>query len=347
MLINARLSILFAALLPGLISASAQQAPEAGPAISRTVHLNVVVAPKSGPPVADLAQQQFTVLDNKSMQPIRSFRAVSKGQEDVEVILLMDAVNASFDTLAYERNQIEQFLKANGAKTAHPMTIAVLTDKGAQIQQGFSTDSKALSDSIEHFTTGLRQITRAAGIWGANERVQISLTALHQLGQYAQTLPGRKIVLWISPGWPLLSGTRVYLDSKQQQQIFSSVVNFSTELRQANVTLYNINPLGPEESPMRTDFYMEFVKGVSKPNQTDVGDLGLQVLAVQSGGLALGSSSDVAGMLQRCLADLESWYEINIDMSPAEQPNQYHHIEIRVDKPGLTARTRDGYYAQP
>jgi VWFA-related protein len=347
MFIDTRVCILFAALLPGIATASAQQHPPTGQPAARNVHLNVVVASKTGPPVAGLRQQDFTLMDNKSIQPITSFKAVTAGQEPVEVILVIDAVNTRFDTVAYERSNIQKFLQANGGHMALPMTIAVLTDKSVQIQKGFSTDGNELSTSLDHYTIGLREIPRDTGFWGASDRAQISLNALRQLTTYAATLPGRKIVLWISPGWPLLSGARIDLDSKQQQQIFGDVVSFSTQLRQANVTLYNINPLGPGEPLIRTDYYLAFVKGVSKPSQTDIGDLGLQVLAIQSGGLALESNSDVVGMLKRCLSDMDSWYEITFDKAVADQPNEYHHIEIRLDKPGLTARTRDGYYAQP
>jgi VWFA-related protein len=137
------------------------------------------------------------------------------------------------------------------------------------------------------------------------------------------------------------------LDSKQQQQIFADVMSFSKELQQSDLTLYSINPLGPGENLLRADYYESFLKGINKPSQTDLADLSLQVLAVQSGGLALNGSSDVAGGLTRSLADVESWYEITYDPPPAEKAGVYHHIEIMVDKPGLIARTRDGYYAQP
>ena len=58
------------------------------------------------------------------------------------------------------------------------------------------------------------------------------------------TRPGRKIFLWVSPGWPLLSGPRLDLGAKQEQQIFSDIVALSTQLRDTRTTLYNINPLG-------------------------------------------------------------------------------------------------------
>jgi hypothetical protein len=71
------------------------------------------------------------------------------------------------------------------------------------------------------------------------------------------------------------------------------------------------------------------------------------VLATQSGGLAIEGDSDVTGNIKRCLNDVQSWYEITFDPLPADKPNEYHHIEIKLDKPGLIARTRTGYYANP
>ena len=71
------------------------------------------------------------------------------------------------------------------------------------------------------------------------------------------------------------------------------------------------------------------------------------MIAVQSGGLALEGNSDVAGMIQRCLADANSWYEIGFTPLPADKPNEYHHIEIKLNQRDVNARTRDGYYANP
>ncbi len=94
---------------------------------------------------------------------------------------------------------------------------------------------------------------------------------------------------------------RIQLSSQQQNQIFANVVAFSNELQQSNVTLYSINPLGVDESIYRGNYYQSFVKGVSTSSQTDLADLSLQVLAVQSGGLALNGSNDVVGALKTCV----------------------------------------------
>ena len=37
------------------------------------------------------------------------------------------------------------------------------------MQEDFSSDGNALSDLLDHYTTGLREITRSAGIYGAED----------------------------------------------------------------------------------------------------------------------------------------------------------------------------------
>jgi hypothetical protein len=36
-----------------------------------------------------------------------------------------------------------------------------------------------------------------------------------------------------------------------------------------------------------------------------------------------------------------------MDAAPSDQPNPYHSIQVKIAQPGLTARTRSGYYVQP
>lgn len=312
------------------------------------MYLDVVVTTRSGAPVTGLQQQDFTLLDNKAPQAIMSFQAFGGSQAPVEVILLVDAVNIPYTRLVYERDQIGKFLRANGGRLAHPTALAIFTDTGTQIQEG-SSDGNALSASLDQADIGLRgaSVRRSSGIYGAEERVQLSLRTLQQLAAREAARPGRKIVLWVSPGWPLLSGPRVDLSAKQQRQIFAEIVNLSTALREARMTLYSIDPIGAGESVLRGSYYKEFVKGVSKPDKVDIGDLGLQVLAAQTGGLALNASNDVTALLQRCMADTEAYYELSFDSLPADHRDDYHHLEVQIAKPGFVARARQGYYSQP
>mgnify|MGYP001201350253 CR=1 FL=1 len=319
----------------------------ASAAASRRIYLDVVVTPKSGKPVAGLQQGDFTIVDNKAERPITTFAAFTGDQAPIDIVLLIDAVNTDFTNLSYEREQVDKFLRANDGHLAHPMSLAIFTDTSTQFQPEYTTDGNALSASLDQSEIGLREIRRSAGVYGAEDKFNLSLTALHALVTKLVAQPGRKIVLWVSPGWPYLSGTRIDLDSKQQRQIFSDVTNTSTMLRQGNITIYSVDPHGSGSGVAYESYYEEFLKGVTKPEQTQLGNLALQVLAVQSGGFALSASNDISGQLDRCIADLQAFYRLSFDPPPSEHPDEYHQLQIKLAKPGLTARTRTGYYSEP
>jgi VWFA-related protein len=315
----------------------------------RTIHLDVSVEPEAHSAPA-LAEADLTLLDNGHPQPLSSFKAVLLGQEPAEIIFVMDAANVRYINLSYQQQQLQSYLRGAG-RLPHPATVAVLTDKGVQIQKGFSRDGAELSKVLDGSVAGLRTITRSAGFWGATDRLDISLKAMGELIAYTQTLPGRKFLVWISPGWPLLSGPRMDLDSKQQQWIFNKVVALSDAMRNSRVTVFDINPFGLQEPLLNANYYQTFVKGVRKPKDTEFADLGLQVLAVQTGGRTITTDNDIAGSLKECVAETGAWYELSFPMPPAEGPNEYHHLELKVSgkasQASLVARTRDGYYAQP
>jgi VWFA-related protein len=337
--------VLIVTALAAALNLAAQQSPAEIPS-SREIRVPVFVDTKSGQQVTDLEQKDLALFDNKTARPITLFKRLDAQKEPVNVILLLDAVNTPYQTIAYAREGVEKFLKLNEGQLASPTTVEVLTDQGMQASSGFTTNGLALSDELEHRQIGLREITRSSE-WSGPERFQICINSLHQLLASVASLPGRKMVVWISPGWPLVSGPRVYLDAKQAQQIFNEIVSLSTKLRELGVTIYNVNPFGVNEPMQEANLYQSFLKGVSKLDQVNLGNLSIQVLAAQSGGLVIEGNSDVTGMIQQCMNDARSWYEVGFDPLPADKQNEYHHIEIKVDRPGAAVRTRDGYYANP
>ncbi len=335
----------FAAFLLLASAVFAQQpAPAGGQSGANPIHLDVVVTGRNGVPVAGLTQQDFTVLDNKAPQQIQSFRAVSGSGAQVGVIVVIDDVNTFYSTIAYERIEISKFFRANGGKLAYPTTLAIFSDTGTQMLKGFSTNGNELAKALDKYTISLRAIQRSAGFYGAAERLQMSIRTLQQLAEFAGPLPGRKFILWMSPGWPILTGPRISISDKQQRIIFDQIVRLSTDLRQAGVTLYAIDPLGTADVGLHTTYYQDFLKGVRKKNDASFGNLSLEVIAAQSGGLVLNSNNDVTALMQRAVGDASAYYELSFNPAPGE-PNEYHQIEVKVSRPGLKARTRTGYYS--
>ena len=114
------------------------------------------------------------------------------------------------------------------------------------------------------------------------------------------------------------------------------------------MTIYSIDPVGADAGARSERFYYkEFLKPVTAAKKAEPGTLALQVLATHSGGLVLSASNDITAQIDQCVSDVDVYYTLTIDTAPAERPDEYHAIDVKVATPGLTARTHSGYYAQP
>ncbi len=330
---------------PALAAGRESEGRTSGP---QTITLDVVVNGKGDrQPIAGLLQQDFTLLDNKQPQKIIAFAETSgvsaKPDPPVEAVLVVDTINPPFHVVEEVRQWVTDFLRQNGGHLTLPTSLVVLTDKGATFQNP-TRDGNVLVSFLNDNRTGLRTIRRSQGIYGAAELRDLSLRALYLLAGDLSKQPGRKLLIWISPGWPALSRQTWYISPKDQQTLFSYIASVSTELRDARVTLYSIDPLGAGHMQF---YYENYLKGVRDAKHADFGDLFLPVLAYQSGGLALSGSNDVTTLIGQCVVDANAYYELTFHALPADGPNDYHDLQVQVNKPGLKARTRAGYYAQP
>jgi VWFA-related protein len=251
-----------------------------------------------------------------------------------------------------ERQGIKKFLQMNAGKLALPVSVVVVSDSPTQMRSKAFTDGNAVAALVDQYTIGLRTINRSQGIYGIAERFEMSMKALDSLAAYEATKPGRKLILWVSPGWPLLSSAAADVTSQQQQHIFHLIVGFSTQLRRNHIVLYNIETRGVAgSSPNQFYDYEQFLAGVKSPNQAYPPTLSLQVLAVQTGGRVFNRSNDlpdaIAGEVEKAASDASPFYVLSFQPGRADRANEYHSLEVKVAKPGLIARTRTGYYAQP
>ena len=193
----------------------------------------------------------------------------------------------------------------------------------------------------------IRTISAAMAGEGAVERFQLSLRTLGQLLTYEGPKPGRKLLIWTGPGWPMLAGAHFGSSEGDQHLHWGSIVSFSTELREARTTLYNVDSPNDEASVSSGVFYKNFLKPVTSPKDADAGNLALPVLTVQSGGQVLNSSNDLAAELARCIDDARAYYTLVLQIPLSETVDEYHSLAATVARSGLTVRTNTGYYNQP
>ncbi len=340
-------SIAFLYLLAAVGLQGVADAQSTANASTGAIRLDVVVSHKNGPPVGGLTQGDFTAIDNKHTQPITSFRAVTGRDSKAQVIIILDAVNIDYEHVAFARGEIDKYLRSEGGQLTHPTAFGLLTDSGMKLQEQYSTDGNSVASAVDANVTGLREIRRTSQ-YGGFDRYNISVQGFQELVQREASTPDRKIVLFVSPGWPLLSGPGIEnsIDTKEQKRLFNTLVNLTTQMQRANMTVYTVNPLGTGESEVRASYYESFVKGVSESWKMEPGNLALQALSVQSGGRAIDFNNDVSAVLRECVADTQNYYEITFEPAPPDPKNYYHRVEVKVSKPDLTARARTGYYAE-
>jgi VWFA-related protein len=347
------LTLVFVAPVEYRVWAAPGQAASAAPKMgqnsqSPALTLDVVVAGKSGEPVSGLQPGDFKLFDNKQPQELVSVAAAggvnAKADPPVEVILLIDDINASQVTIHDELNWLHKYLdKASGGQLALPISFAVLTDQGVVSQDRPSRDAKALGRYLDNSRIGLRALRNGSGMWGAMEREESSLKALDFLADKASKRPGRKLLIWISPGWHGISDAGRIPSRKDQQDTFDMIVDTSVRLRRARLTLDSIDPTSNFINP----YYESYLKGVTEPKHADYGNLMLQVLAIQSGGQVMAGNIELPALIDRCVADASAYYVLTFNPPPAAHPDEYHELSVEIAKPGLKARTRTGYYAQP
>jgi VWFA-related protein len=323
--------------------------------VRRPIGLDVVVTDKDGKPVSGLDADNFTVLDNGQPQKILGFHSspepgagsAGKIEPPTEVLILIDTVNSSLTDVAYERQQVEIYLRQNGGKLANPVTIFFFNGDGTNQLTASSRDGNALADALDKQAPNLRPIRRAQGFYGAEEKIQRSLETLSTLAVEESRRPGRKMLLWISPGWPLLARSDAYTSEREDRTLFAEIVAMSTALREARVTLYAIDPERGADS-LEWYRYEEFRKPVTKSANADLDRLALQVITEQSGGRAVGFSKEyLSGTIATVLKDADTYYYFSFDPPPSSHEDEYHSLKITVSKPGLTAHTRSGYYNEP
>jgi VWFA-related protein len=317
------------------------------------IKLDVVATDSSGKTVSGLQPKDFTLLDNGQPRSILSFQAfdgiVVKPEPPVEVILVIDTLEIPGDLISLERNSVEAFLRMDGGHLAQPVSIFTLIESGLWQIADRSSDGNALAAQVahNHLFALIRSFRGRPGIGpslGADEPpFLIAMKALGDIATAERRKAGRKLLLWVGPGWGVGSGA--YAEgSGPKEQAFYTIGWFSTLLREARIALYSFS-VG--ETDPHSHFYMGYLRGVESAQNASYLNVYRKVLAVQSGGRVLDQTYDLVREMESCVREAGVFYRLSFDPPHAEHPDEYHELKVRISKPGLTARTNTGYYDQP
>ena len=358
MRIPSRLNFLLLAFFFSASHVAAQQI-DSGAHPDERIYVDAVVTPgPNGAPVENLQQQDFTIFDNGVPQTIASFEAIDAHRSQISVLIVFDALNMNARAKGTTLEDIKRFLNADGGELAYPTSVDFVTDSGLELKAGPSRDGKLLAASLDKPATETQDL-------GDHQKWSPIFKAFTQVVTLERDEPGRKFILFISPGWPPVIPRSFESNATPQQirqleplrlQIFGNIVQLTRQLTEGQITIDSIVPpyVGDADdgftngiSNLRAPHPAANVSGVRSPSDTQWNDLALDAIAVRSGGLALYSGQDLTASLKQCVAGISPSYELSFDPVLTDQPNQYHSVKVQLAKPNLTARTSQGYYSQP
>jgi VWFA-related protein len=183
---------------------------------------------------------------------------------------------------------------------------------------------------------GVAPITSGAPPHAAGFQSSPEIT-LNVLGDAARALSTaserRKAFVWISSG--LMGGTT------PASKFF---VGMLEKMRQANVAVYPLDPIGTGYA-IPGGAYDGIERGAGKETPWDgarrMKHRTMTTIAERTGGLAFINNDDIDAGIERIADDLDNYYLLGF--YPDTTKSGYQNVSVRVKRPGLTVRHRDGF----
>ena len=367
-----RLSAAFLAAALGTWLPVAAQAP-AITVNARLVVLDVVVTGPDGRPVNNLTADDFRVFEDGKVQRIRSVEPPSSHELPMESaamdsvfdparptafghspvdILMLDQLNTHFADASFARRSVGDYLSHQPSLLPEPTTLLSLYDDHFQSLHPFTRDRDALLRALaaaQNHKAWKLDLDGKAG-HGPIDRLDQSLRALEEIAQSYAAIPGRKNLIWVGGGFPTIDADTVAPhDFQEVQQTLQHITDVLLETR---VTVYAVDPTSSASSltEITDESQAAFIDaaGDSLGNNAEPfnSSADFDKLGPVTGGRTIHGRNDIARQIASS-ADLgASFYTLAYTpSSTSDTEARYRSIRVVCLRPGLTARTRSGYYS--
>jgi VWFA-related protein len=376
-------AIVVPALLLANLAAPAQSVGDAGPTPTLKVNtrltlVDVTVTDSKGRPVHGLTQADFTVTEDGKPQPIKNFEE-HRGETPTQAlppniytnrqtpnapsvnILLLDQVatgisrglQPNLEALKYAKEAALKYLGSLPAVTQ--VAVMAMDEGGLHLLQGVTSDQKLLLAAVNSVAFQIVPESR----WdppSPPERPNIlllcnamnfqsarALNALNQIALFVSGIPGRKNLIWFTPGTAWLTHYVPFSQLECLNDFTPQLQQVYGRLSAARAAIYPIDPRGlfndqafSASTPGRTGMT---TPGFSSRQDTE----SLEDMARATGGKAHYSNNDLAGALQEDSTTGADYYALSYVPPLSKYDGKYHTIEVSVDRPGVQLEYRRGY----
>jgi VWFA-related protein len=214
------------------------------------------------------------------------------------------------------------------------------------------------SDTIQNdIAYMMRRFEKEAANYARDVRVSITLDALQQIARYLAGQRGRKSLLWFSTGFPI-AVTGINPEDMTTARTYGDKLRVTTNLlNDAHVAIYAIDASGlvpgsisdPSQSGRDASGRIALtVEANRKLASEDFARMTtndtLERAADDTGGRFF-HGNDIANSIAVSLQDSGSYYLLGYYPSNKKWDGKFRQVRVKVNKPGVNVRSRQGYFA--
>jgi VWFA-related protein len=351
------------------------------------VSLDAFVTDRKGKPLTGLTKEDFEVYEDGKPVEITNFYAESRPEpmaapasrpedQKLHLVVFVDDVNMEPQGRLRILDRLPDFL--GRGLTPGDKVMLVRFNQALEIRRSFTTDldqirtdiaalgqlssdAKKYEESRNHAIEDIINAIEVHGGWGppAESRIQswaeretmavsASLDALNAVVGWLAGVPGRKAILYVSDGLPLVPGDDLYYWASLRSgyragQRISALGTMSNDLSK------RFREVTARASRNRVAFYPIEAYGVRTVRGTALQEAtvtsrqnGLRFLADDTGGRAMLNAADPGAALRLMEEDLAAYYSLGYQPQ-REGDEREHKVEVRVKVKGAQVRHRQWY----
>ena len=355
------------------------------PVTVRRVVLDVVVKDKDGHPVKGLGRSDFTVIEDRKAQEIRSFEEVdfnasstftapkipalppdtfmnvqTSPERGPLYVIVYDAVHMEGANVMSETSQGDQiqarkalaaFLESKPAGTRFALFCLA---QDFRLLQGFTADPHQLLAAFDpHHPGGHIPLNLLNGENLGKDDSLMPFEVLAFVGHYLEGMPGRKNLIWLSSQFP----AEVPLFGLQAAQVGNTMSASSGSALQAQgfdgsadttfSDTYSAKVMREAIDALNAAQVSVYPVDVGALNPAlDGVDMIAEHIAVSTGGHAYYNTNDLKGAMEAATEDGSNYYEMTYAPSNPREDQKLRQIRVEADNKSYKLEYRRFYFAQ-
>jgi VWFA-related protein len=278
-------------------------------------------------------------------------------------VILLDSLNAEYLSRTYGRDQLLKYLASGPA--LQPTAVYALEDK-LKLLHDFTVDAKELKTVVEGYKPSAP--TRVPDVYAAaspfsrsgdytmtSRTLEATVSALGALAQILAGYPGRKNLIWISAAFPLTMYPANFHNAPNTS-MSRDIGAGPSEASPHDIAMDNIGMQGSRTFTDEVErvanammnaqvaIYPVDCSGLSQNSRANAAST-MRLLAERTGGMTYVNRNDLDMAVRTSLDDGATYYTLEYYPQNKNWDGKFRVIQIRTERPGVTLRYRQGYYA--